>query len=60
MDKTKRNERQKRYQHTKDRLSFVMPKGTKDRITRAAVKIGVSSGEFVRQAIEEKLQGLEE
>lgn len=39
----------------KERISFVMDKGTKDRIKLAADKIGQNSSEFIREAIEEKL-----
>jgi len=57
MDKEKRNARQKRYQNTKDRISFVMEKGTKDRINKAATAAGISAAEFIRQAIEAKIAG---
>ena len=57
MDKEKRNARQKRYTETKDRINFVMEKGTKDRINAAAKAQGISAAEFIRQAIEEKLIG---
>lgn len=56
-DKKKRNERQKRYMQNQERLSFVMPKGTKARINQAAAAQGISAGEYVRQAIIEKLEG---
>lgn len=59
MDKEKRNARQKRYTDTKDRINFVMEKGTKDRINAAAASQGISAAEFIRQAIEEKLTGSE-
>lgn len=59
MDKEKRNARQKRYTDTKDRINFVMEKGTKARINDAAKAEGISAAEFIRQAIEEKLQGVE-
>lgn len=39
----------------KERISFVMDKGTKDRIKLAADKTGQNSSEFIREAIEEKL-----
>ena len=38
-----------------DRLNFLMPKGTKERIKAAADKNGVASSEYVRQAIEKQL-----
>lgn len=55
MDKEKRNARQQRYTKTKDRINFVMEKGTKARINEAAAAAGISAAEFIRQAIEEKL-----
>jgi len=60
IDKNKHNERQKRYQHTKDRINFVMEKGTKERIQTASDALNISCAEFIRRAIEEKLQGIEE
>ena len=39
-----------------DRLNFVMPKGTKEKIQKAAAAAGVKSSEWVRQAIFEKLE----
>lgn len=56
MDKEKRNARQQRYITTKDRINFVMEKGTKERITAAAKKAGISQAEFIRQAIDEKIE----
>lgn len=38
-----------------DRLSFVMPKGTKEEIKAYARSMGISSSEWVRQAILEKM-----
>jgi predicted DNA-binding protein len=55
IDKEKRNERQKRYMQNQERLGFVMPLGTKERIQQAAERNGISCAEYVRQAIEEKL-----
>lgn len=43
-----------------DRINFVMPKGTKDDITAAADVAGVSSSEWIRTAITEKLDRMEE
>ena len=57
MDKEKRNARQKRYQETKDRINFVMDKGTKDKINQAALAEGISAAEWLRRAIDEKLYG---
>lgn len=41
--------------NNKDRINFLMDKGTKDRIKLAADKTGQTSSEFIREAIEEKL-----
>lgn len=41
--------------NVKERINFVMDKGTKDRIKLAADKAGQTSSEFIREAIEEKL-----
>lgn len=38
-----------------DRLNFLMPRGTKERITAAAAKNNLSSSEYVRIAIENQL-----
>lgn len=55
MDKEKRNARQARYMENKERISFVMELGTKERIQKAATDSGISAAEFIRQAIEEKI-----
>ena len=39
----------------KDRINFLMDKGTKDRIKLAADKKGQTSSEFIREAIEKAL-----
>ena len=39
-----------------DRLNFVMPKGTKEKIQAAASREGISNAEWIRQAIAEKLE----
>lgn len=56
VDKQKRNDRQYKWQkeHT-DRLNFVMPKGMKDKIIDASEKLGMNTSEFIRQAIQEKI-----
>lgn len=52
----KRNIRQNTWQkENKDRINFLMDKGTKDRIKLAADKNGQTSSEYIREAIEEKL-----
>ena len=43
-----------------DRINFVMPKGTKEDIAAAAEVEGVSSSEWIRNAIEEKFTREEE
>ena len=40
----------------KDLINFLMEKGTKERIKAAADQAGQSSSEFIRDAIEDKLQ----
>jgi hypothetical protein len=55
-DIQKRNTRQNAWQKdNKDRINFLMDKGTKDRIKLGADKLGQTSSEFIREAIEEKL-----
>lgn len=39
-----------------DRINFLMPKGTKERIQTKAQEMDLSVSDFIRQAIEEKLQ----
>lgn len=39
----------------KERINFIMEKGTKDRINLAAEKEGIKASEFIRRAIEERL-----
>lgn len=52
----KRNIRQNAWQkENKDRINFLMDKGTKDRINLAAEKEGIKVSEFIRRAIEERL-----
>lgn len=52
----KRNIRQNAWQkENKDRINFLMDKGTKDRINLAAEKEGTTASEFVRRSIEERL-----
>ena len=53
----KRNTRQNTWQkENKERINFLMEKGTKERIKAAADQAGKSPSEFIREAIEEKLQ----
>ena len=52
----KRNIRQNAWQkENKDRINFLMDKGTKDRINLAAEKEGIKASEFIRRSIEERL-----
>ena len=52
----KRNIRQNTWQkENKDRINFLMDKGTKDRINLAAEKEGIKASEFIRRAIEDRL-----
>lgn len=52
----KRNTRQNTWQkENKERLNFLMEKGTKERIAIAAAKAGQTSSEFIREAIEKAL-----
>lgn len=41
-----------------ERISFVMPKGYKEAIRGASIELGISSSQFIRSAIEEKLSRL--
>lgn len=59
VDVKKRNSRQYHWQkENTDRLNFVMPKGMKDKIKEAAESLEISSAEFVRQAIQEKMENI--
>lgn len=55
-DKTKAWKHNNEYQkEVFDRITFVAPKGTKDEIKTIATSLGLSIGEFIRQAIDEKI-----
>lgn len=56
IDKEKRNARQQRWTAKQDRLNFVMPQGTKERIQNAAYNKKISASEYVRQAINTALE----
>lgn len=57
VDVRKRNDRQNRWiKENADRINFMMPKGTKERIKDAAEMVGLSMSEWINRAIEEKLQ----
>ena len=53
-DKNKYNQQYKKDHF--DRINFVLPKGEKDKIKEAAEKCGISAGEFIRQAVNEKIE----
>ncbi len=55
-DKQKRNARQQRWQNEQDRINFVMPKGYKDKIKDYASARGISAAQWIREAIESKMQ----
>ena len=56
VDIEKRNTKQNTWQkENKERINFLMDKGTKERIKAAADQAGQTSSEFIREAIEEKL-----
>lgn len=55
-DKQKRNARQNRWKaNNKDRINVMFEKGTKERVAAAANKLGETSGEFIRKAVERRL-----
>lgn len=57
VDVRKRNDRQNKWiKENADRINFMMPKGTKERIKDAADMVGLSMSEWINRAIEEKLQ----
>ena len=57
VDIEKRNTRQNAWQkENKERINFLMDKGTKERIKAAADQAGQSPSEFIREAIKEKLK----
>ena len=56
VDIEKRNKRQNQWiKENADRINFVMPKGTKEKIQQAAAAAGLSAAEWIREAITEKL-----
>jgi post-segregation antitoxin (ccd killing protein) len=56
VDTEKRNLRQYAWQkENRERISFLMEKGTKERINTAAQALNINASEFIRQAIDEKL-----
>lgn len=56
IDTEKRNKRQYQWQkENTDRINFTMPKGTKEDIQAAAAADKINPAEWIRQAINEKL-----
>lgn len=56
VDTEKRNQRQYAWQkEQKERINILFEKGTKDRIKIAADKLNINTSEFIRQAINEKI-----
>jgi len=57
VDKEKRNARQNQWiRDNAERLTFIMPKGTKEKIQKAAYNKKISASEYVRQAISAALE----
>lgn len=56
IDKQKRNASQNKWKaNNKDRINVMFEKGTKERVAAAADKLGESSGEFIRKAVDQRL-----
>lgn len=56
IDIEKRNQRQYNWQkEQKERINILFEKGTKDRIKAAAAKLNINTSEFIRNAIDEKI-----
>lgn len=56
VDTTRRNKRQYEWiKQNADRINCLLEKGMKDKINEAAAAAGISCSEWIRQAIEEKL-----
>lgn len=57
VDTKKRNTRQQNWiNENKERINLLFEKGTKERLKEAAAAANVTISEYVRQAIEEKLE----
>lgn len=57
VDTKKRNSRQQNWvNENKERINLLFEKGTKERLSKAAAASGVSLSEYVRNAINSKLQ----
>lgn len=60
VDTEKRNHRQNNWiKENTDRINFTMPKGTKEKIQRAADQEKLSVSKWINKAIEEKLKDIE-
>lgn len=54
-----RNKRQNDWQkENAERISFIMPLGTKEKIKKTAFLLNISAAEFIRQAINEKMENI--
>ncbi|MBR4358899.1 MAG: hypothetical protein IKQ00_13355 [Butyrivibrio sp.] len=61
IDVEKRNKRQNAWiKENTDRINFMMPKGTKMLIRTAAENLGITSSEYIRIAIDEKLDNVKD
>jgi uncharacterized protein (DUF1778 family) len=57
VDTKKRNTRQQNWvNENRERINLLFDKGTKERLTQAAAASGVSISEYVRNAVNSKLQ----
>ena len=60
VDTKKRNKRQYQWQvDNTERINVLLSKGTKEQIRLAADRLGISASEFMRQAIKDKLEAVE-
>lgn len=61
VDTIKRNKRQAEWKkENADRIGLLFEKGTKEKLDAASKVLGVTRSEFVRQAIAEKLERMQE
>lgn len=61
IDIEKRNKRQYEWQKkSKERINILFDPGTKDRIKAAADKLHISASDFIRQAINEKIDKVDQ
>lgn len=60
IDIEKRNKRQYEWQKkSKERINILFDPGTKERIKAAADKLHINTSDFIRQAINEKIDKIE-